>query len=205
VTLHQIVQRQVASMLPSAEVSLEHRFPSIGRIADVAWLNRRIIFEIQCSSIDPDELISRIHDYGTLGYALVWVLSDQLYNQPRLSQIEWLLQSHPHYYCNAHLVYDQWQMSHLGARRRGPPLPIALNNPIFEAPAGSLRAIQLRGDWPLHFEGDLAHRCALGEIADYQLLEASQPAQPLGQRLRRGYKRWLHRCLAKLCVKESGA
>ena len=61
---HKIVQETLLSILPHA--SLEHRFPSIGRIADVALLPEKIIFEIQCSLISISEVEKRITDYATL-------------------------------------------------------------------------------------------------------------------------------------------
>ena len=55
---------------PPGDCQLEMIFPTIGRIADVAWLSQKIVFEIQCSPIFLQEL-SRNRDYQKEGWSLV--------------------------------------------------------------------------------------------------------------------------------------
>jgi hypothetical protein len=198
VALHTRIQLALARALPTAQ--LERRFPSIGRIADVTWPAQRLIFEIQCSPIDPIEVVSRCHDYLSLNWQPIWILSDALYNQPRLSQVEWALQPHPHYYCSAldGTIYDQFQTVHRGQRHRGPPLPISPCIPVWSpAPASPLHALQRRSAWPLYFEGDLTHRIAVATLPLADLLQQEQPPRPsIIHRIRDGYLRQLHRALA---------
>src|SRR3972149_8130463 len=52
---HLLLQYRLLQILPKGEVQIEKRYPSIDRIADVAWEKRKIIFEIQCSPISLEE------------------------------------------------------------------------------------------------------------------------------------------------------
>ena len=47
--IHLQLQSYFLHQLPIGDCHLECPFPSIGRIADVAWLSQKIVFEIQCS------------------------------------------------------------------------------------------------------------------------------------------------------------
>lgn len=135
------------------EVSLEQRFPSIQRIADVAWHKEKIIFEIQCSPMRRDEMEARVKDYRSLGYQIVWILHDKHYNKWRLSALEMGLKHIPHYFTNitadgSGCIYDQWQWIDAGRRKSAlSALPIDLSAPY--------RHPQPPRNWPLGFQGDL--------------------------------------------------
>lgn len=77
---HLQIQLAIQKTLPGA--SLEQPFPSIQRIADVVWGKR--IFEIQCSLIREEEALQRTKEYNALGFEVVWILDDRLFNQWRL-------------------------------------------------------------------------------------------------------------------------
>lgn len=133
------------------EVLLEHRFPSINRIADVAWPAKKLIFEVQCSPLTKDECTARIKDYASLGYQVVWILHDRRYNQWRVSALERYLMGLmdiPHYFTNIDhegkgCIYDQWAFKDRGIRKSAlPPLPVDVSMPYFNE-----RKLGFKGDF----------------------------------------------------------
>ena len=169
---HLQVQCFLQGQLPPDEGLLEHRFPSIGRIADVLWKSAGIVFEIQCSPISAEEVRCRNRDYASLGLRVVWILHDARYNQWRVTAAELLLQAHPHYYTNIDAAgkgefYDQLCVIRQGIRVNALP-PLSINMPILyqlklterqplkalEVPKILRRRLEA---WPLCFEGDLLH------------------------------------------------
>jgi hypothetical protein len=64
---HLQIQNRFSSLIGKDEIVLEKAFPEINRIADVAWENKKIIFEVQCSSISLAEARQRCEDYESLG------------------------------------------------------------------------------------------------------------------------------------------
>jgi hypothetical protein len=193
-TLHQTLQHHLLSSLPNALA--ERRFPSIGRIADVCWSN--LIFEIQCSPIDPQEALGRVHDYASLGYQTVWILSDTLYNQPRISQLEWALQPHPHYFASpTTLIYDQWDLHTRGHRTKGPPIPIRLI-PLALPTYPHLLATQRRSQWPIAFTDDLTHRLHTQRLDAGPLRALETPPRQTRKRLLEAYRRWLRARLSNV-------
>ena len=146
---HLQAQIHLKNLIP--EVSLEHRFQEISRIADVFWHSKKIVFEIQCSSLLREEMEARVRDYRAIGNRVVWILHDKLYNQWRLSALEYGLRNQPHYYTNMNekgegIFYDQWQYIEGGRRKQSlPPLVIDPRKPYiicdavgFEGDLGSL-------------------------------------------------------------------
>ncbi len=81
---HMLAQLFIQAMLPPGEAFIEYPFLEVNRVADVLWKPAKIIFEIQCSLMSPHEAQSRIHDYEKLGYKIVWILDDHLYNRKML-------------------------------------------------------------------------------------------------------------------------
>lgn len=113
------------------EAQMECPFPSIQRIADIAWPTQKIIFEIQCSPISLQEAKARTHDYESAGFNLIWILHDKQFNRGHLSASENYLRSTPCYYSNINkigqgIIYDQFDFI-LGSRRlfKGPQLPVS--------------------------------------------------------------------------------
>ncbi len=78
---HLLLQLQLQKLLSCEETEMERPFPSIRRIADVFWEKEKIVFEIQCSSISLEEVSARVLDYGKLGYTVVWLMDDRIFNQ----------------------------------------------------------------------------------------------------------------------------
>ncbi len=165
--------------LPEGDCCLEYRMESIGRIADVAWLSQKIVFEIQCSSISVEEVMQRNGDYQQEGWQVVWILHDQRFNQKRLSAVETALRSHPHYFTNISEegrgeVYDQfdiceggWRIAKLG------PLPLCIGGgsdvfPFFSSTVAPVWILKERKKaWPLFFSGDLCDQFNQAFQSDY--------------------------------------
>jgi competence protein CoiA len=75
-------------------LKLEEPFPAICRIADCACHERKLILEIQCSPISAFEVKSRISDYNSKGYQVIWILHDREFKKRRLSAAEVFLKRH---------------------------------------------------------------------------------------------------------------
>lgn len=177
---HLQTQLAIKRCIPDEEVFLEKRFPEIGRIADVCWQERKIIFEIQCSPISADEIAARNRDYEQLAYRVVWILHDHRYNAFRVSPAEHYLLAHCHYFTNIDpegqgIIYDQPRLIDSGMRKATlKQLSIDVSNPMsLIIPNGALPPIDVRKSWKLAFEGDAVHSYPLIE-ADLQALQKSE-------------------------------
>lgn len=162
---HLQVQCYLQKALPPGDCQLEMRFPSIGRIADAAWISKKIIFEVQCSPISAEEVRGRLSDYASVGYQVVWILHDKLYNHYRLSAAELTLRTSPYYFTNMNgegrgSIYDQFDVWARGVRRRKlAPLPIDITHPqvipAIDSKDVPVMWVERAQSWPLHFAGDL--------------------------------------------------
>jgi len=176
--IHLQLQSYFLEHLPWGDCQLEYSFSSIGRIADVAWLSQKIVFEIQCSPISAEEVMGRNRDYQQLGWQVVWILHDHRYNQLRLSSAELALRSSPHYFTNMDssgvgMIYDQFDICEKGLRLKSlSPLPIDIREII------SLESIQSSSSplilfkermatWSLAFTGDLISSFAKNSTDEY--------------------------------------
>ncbi len=164
--IHLQLQSYFVQCLPAGDCVLEQRFPSINRIADVAWLSQKIIFEIQYSAISAQEVMQRNQDYQKIGWQVVWILHDHRYNQRRLSAAEMVLRSSPHFFSNMNrmgqgIIYDQFDVCTHGVRQeRMAPLPIDITQPypVLEDNSYPLQLLTQRAkQWKLFFTGDLMH------------------------------------------------
>ena len=164
--IHLQLQSYFLQRLPLGECHLEFPFPSIRRIADVAWLPQKIVFEIQCSAISAQEVLARNRDYRHLGWSVVWILHDQRYNQNRLSAAEIALRTSPHFFSNMDelgtgMIYDQFDICEKGLRyARLSPLPIDLREAPHLCPPEKqsylLALLTQRAiHWKCFFSGDL--------------------------------------------------
>lgn len=135
------------------KVELERRFPEIGRIADVVWEEKKIIFEVQCSGITEGEMLSRIKDYDSLGYSVVWILHEKQFSYPSS-----LISSH--YYTNIDfdkpgMIYDKYEARVLAI---DPAAPYRL---FREIPGRSffIRFLNARlKNWRFFFKGDFVDK-----------------------------------------------
>jgi len=149
--IHRAIQREILSHLPKDEAFLEYSFHK--HIADIAWIDKSIIFEIQCSPISLFEVEKRINYYKRLKYTTVWILHEKCYNRNRVKREEFFLRTRGIcYYTNMHplgsgIIYDQYEIF-TGEKRifRSAPLPISIHQPK--------RSIHSR----LYFSNDLIDR-----------------------------------------------
>lgn len=127
---HLQIQLTIQQLLTEKQAAMEYRFEKIGRIADVAWLSQKIVFEIQCSPITAEEVVSRNRDYASIGYQVIWVLHDTRFNQQKLTAAELILFDLPHYFTNIDddgkgIIYDQYAVISKGMRYQTfSPMPI---------------------------------------------------------------------------------
>ena len=206
---HLAVQNRIASQLEGA--ILERRFPEIGRIADVCWESKKIIFEVQCSPITTLEVQSRNEDYRSLGYEVVWILHTDRYGKRPLGDLERSLVGSPHYYTDINSqgrgqVIDWLPPGNFKSAKRS----INISKPLFRdietaSLEGMLRFRQQQ--WPLYFEGDILHRCLEGDkdLRDFIRSSSLMPKEkwvPLlwvKWFLYRTQQRILHYLLESLC------
>jgi competence protein CoiA len=120
---HLQVQWTIQSLLPQEEATLEHSFPPIGRIADICWENRNMIFEVQCSPISLEEAKNRCKDYKRIGLTPIWILHDRRYfNKKRMSAAEsYLRKEELCFFTNIDekgrgVIYDQQEFCQRGLR-----------------------------------------------------------------------------------------
>ena len=151
---------------------LEHRFSSIGRIADCVWESAKLVFEVQCSPITQKEVASRNADYEKEGYRVIWIFHDKQFNQFRLSAAELWMARHPHYFTNIDadgqgVIYDQLDKFMKGFRYRLlKPAIVDLRHPCQEASFPVFGALQRRySHWKLSFRGDWI---SLSQQPEYQ-------------------------------------
>ena len=132
---HLLIQKSIWKSLPPGEAFLEKRFCSIHRIGDIAWIDRSIIFEIQCSPISVEEVKARNHAYQKIGFQVIWILHDKRFNHTFLSAAEAFLRGQTSYFSsinhdNKALIYDQFEILRNHRRLyKGPPLTVYLNSP----------------------------------------------------------------------------
>jgi competence protein CoiA len=109
---HLLIQLNIQKLLPKGESVLEKPFPTIHRIGDLVWEKHKIVFEVQCSPISEKEANSRKIEYGALGYEIVWILDDKLFNQKQLRPAEKFLRSNLSYfvYYEKNIFYDQLEL-----------------------------------------------------------------------------------------------
>jgi competence protein CoiA len=163
--VHLQLQSHFLNNLPSNDCKLEMPFPTIRRIADVAWLSEKIVFEIQYSPIRAEEVLARNRDYAKEGWQVIWILHDRKYNQFRLTAAEKALRSSPYYYTNMNeqgkgFIYDQFDICERGFRfHRFSPMVIEIGQGLCEiVPEGiySLNFVAERAkEWKVGLPGDV--------------------------------------------------
>ena len=171
---HGQIQRYLKNQIPSLELE-----KSLGsRRGDAVWEERKIVFEIQLSPIALAEALSRNRDYALLGYQVVWILHEGVFNGRKVYSAEKTLRaSHPTYYSNGAAIYDQIEVIS-GRRRiyRSEPLPIDITAPCLPFIKIPDRA------WPLHFVGDIHTFCAT---------QGAEEVQKILQKNRQGWLQFM--------------
>lgn len=167
---HLLLQLQLQKFLPQNQTEIERPFPSIRRIGDLVWEKEKIVFEIQCSKISSSEAALRIADYGKIGYTVVWLLDDRIFNKAFVRPAEEFLRKNTLCYffsfANKGLshFYDQLELiANHKRKQRGFPLKIDLSKPkklpdrawSEDLPSQILNKTRQAASY---FEGDLIHR-----------------------------------------------
>jgi competence protein CoiA len=167
---HIQLQLRLLDLIASEDAQIECPFPTVRRIADVAWNSKKLIFEIQCSPISLEEVQCRMLDYTSIGYEVIWILHDKQFNQKNLSVAEHFLRSYPCYFTNIDetgygIVYDQFEVLKEHQRLfKGPPLIVTPDLfsrlPEMAPPSEALPQAVLRRftHWKCYMQGDLLHR-----------------------------------------------
>jgi competence protein CoiA len=163
--IHLQLQSYFFDQLPHEDCMIEYHIPAINRIADVAWLSKKIVFEIQYSFISAAELMARNLDYRSAGWTVYWILHDSRYNQYLLSSAEMALTHFPHFYSNFDfqgkgMIYDQFDIRKGGKRiAKLPPLQISIqkieNQPLIDKETAGKTLYTRSTKWPYRFSGDL--------------------------------------------------
>jgi competence protein CoiA len=167
---HLLLQLQLQKFLPQNQTEIERPFPSIRRIGDLVWEKEKIVFEIQCSKISSAEAALRSADYGKIGYTVVWLLDDRIFNKSFVRPAEEFLRKNTLCYffsfANKGLshFYDQLELiANHKRKQKGFPLKTDLSKPqklpnhawSDKLPSQILARTEQTN---LYFEGDLVHR-----------------------------------------------
>lgn len=157
--VHLHIQYHLLKMLPLNEALLECRFPSIQRIADVAWVTEKILFEVQYSPISRKEVLERIKDYNSVGWQVVWILHTKEFNKRKVTGAEMALEEHTHYFTDINekgvgRIWDQLDIKERGLRLIG----LEKRFPLLNMPKKSVGKRTFRPIWQVYFEGDLIDR-----------------------------------------------
>ncbi len=185
---HLQIQVRLQKILPKGESAIEVSFPEIHRIADLVWETKKIIYEVQCSPIQAEEVAARNRDYASQGYQVIWIFHDRYFNSWRLREAEDELENFPYYYSDIGadgkgIFYDQYALICRGQRkRRLKPLSVSPNRilPLKPAKHYSQRTEKRRALWPFCLQGDLAYCELLGkqELVVAQVKKIEKQRQP---------------------------
>jgi competence protein CoiA len=173
---HLLAQLYIQKLLPAGETFLEKPFLEIARVADLIWERPKIAFEIQCSLLGPQEVAKRMIDYAKVGYQIVWILDDRIFNRRKQSPAEAMIRLLPSYYATLRkqstpVFYDQFEI-HLNHQRlnRGRRLTVQLQRPYripkekewLEKPLPK-QVLQKISSNTVYFHGDLLHKALLSK------------------------------------------
>lgn len=193
---HLLLQLQIQSLFPKGEVLVERPFLPISRMADACLERRRIVFEVQCSLLSLAEAETRVRDYASVGFSIVWLLDDRLFNRRVLKPAEEFLRTQLCYYIrfrrttSSHF-YDQFEIcSNQKRLRKGSFFKINLTKfrrtPL-HLPQGQFpKQVLNRHQHPYFFLGDLMHKALLSSnilslqsaMITWKRLEESVPLAP---------------------------
>lgn len=183
--VHLSVQHAILEQLPPGQAEMEHRFDAIGRIADVAWIPQKIVFEVQCAFITAAEVLARNQDYASVGFSVVWILHTDRYNKMQMTSAEEVLHNRAHYFTDIDeegkgTIFDQYAQVHLG--RRSFPFPsstIAIAKPFPIRQKKIPLSFQKRySAWTHGFQGDYVDALHHGDQRLHDWLVKLEDPQP---------------------------
>ena len=178
---HLLVQLQLQKILSEESAQIERPFLTVHRIADLLWEKEKIAFEIQCSSLDISEAERRVIDYNKLGYTVVWLLDDRIFNQRFVRNSEEFLRTQTCYFFSFQRAgisrfYDQIEIIIQRKRfKKSYPLTVDLSTPrikpFLEWPPDIPDQIKDRiHRAERYFRGDLIHKTIQAAIHPYTAL-----------------------------------
>lgn len=168
---HLQAQLTIQKILSHEKAEIEKRFPSISRVADVVWEEKKIVLEVQCSPMSVEEAQKRISDYDSLGYKVVWILHDKKFNKKKLAPVEIFLQNQLLFYTNIDVkgrgvIYDQYRAHYFF----GPRSIVNLCKMYFVSSQTLLPAFIKKRLLQILFQGDLQDRCLKDENFLHRML-----------------------------------
>lgn len=151
-TTHLAIQKQIQELIGKEKIALEKQVVR-GRIADCVWLEEKIVFEVQVSSITREEVLARTRAYRDHGFDIVWILHESSFGNTCTSA-EKALATVPHYYTNTNaekmgIIYDR--LFEKRVIKRSIISPIRLSQPMRST---AKEKTPLRAFWPVHFAQD---------------------------------------------------
>ena len=181
--IHLLVQKYIYSKLPKGEAKLEHSFPTIHRIADVAWITQKIIFEVQYSPISLQEVQGRMEDYQKVGYSVIWILHDNRFNKKNLSAAEAYIRNFSSYFTSIgskreNIIYDQFELCYAAKRcYKGHKVPVQVDTPktssTFPNSEKLPKTLQKRLQHSeYYFRGDLLDRAIINNASVQWMMKA---------------------------------
>ena len=172
---HMLAQLALQQLLPIGETVLEKPFIEISRVADLIWEKPKIAFEIQCSFLHLNEAKQRIIDYAKMGYQVVWILDDRIFNRRKASPTEQYIRTYPCYYATLRkqsfpTFYDQFEVFWKQERiKKGFRLQVQLQRP-YPFPEKECseqffprQVLEKATKTQLYFYGDLLHKALLAK------------------------------------------
>jgi len=172
---HLLAQLAIQKLLPPGETTIEKPFIEISRVADLIWERPKLAFEIQCSHLRPKEVEQRMVDYAKVGYQVVWILDDRIFNKRSVSPSEQLIRLNPSYYATLRkqifpIFYDQFEVLINQKRiKKGHRLKVHLQRP-YPIPERTWpekqypkQVLQKIIRTSLFFHGDLLHKALLAK------------------------------------------
>jgi hypothetical protein len=97
-TLHSSVQKWLIEKLGQDNCTEECFFPSIHRIADVAYHPQKVVFEVQLSPMTAQEMIERTEAYYRASWHVIWILHSHTFGRYEASELEEAISLIPHYF-----------------------------------------------------------------------------------------------------------
>ncbi len=217
--LHMKVQDLLCKNFSEGECKQEVRFKEIGRVADIVYYPRKIIFEIQCSWIEAEEALRRTDAYHSIGWSVIWLLSLKRFCTPYPSAFEEKIQSIPHYFfhlngSNDLTIFDIPSVCIYGKRISSSSLHFALPKKVIVIPLNGMaphESLVFRQSWKVCLRGDLIDKVAQGQVSPEALRQLCllankqnmRPAaiQPDACKIKlsyRDFKELLFRCLKRI-------
>lgn len=187
--IHLRLQRFIKYLFNN-EAEMEKGFPSIHRIADVACLLSKKIYEIQCSPISLEEAKSRCADYESIGFQVIWILHDKQFNPHNMSPAEKFLQTKTTYYTNMDKEGNGFIYDYLEPHGKK-PINLRKSNPLpkhFWPPLLSHRSQR-----PLFHEGDFF------DLAIKRKLTLPKQSEKFLTKMKDGYLALFYMLLERSC------